>query len=99
MVSLKKEDFKSVTRSLTLNSNTNLASEIYNAGLMLLEKEISHAPFRLIGIGIGKLEECNGTIVSNDLFTKKEKNLEDATDKIRKKYGSGSIFPGILIDK
>ncbi len=98
-IKLKKEDFKSLTRSLTLNSNTNLASEIYNAGLMLLEKEISHAPFRLIGIGIGKLEECNGTIVSNDLFTKKEKNLEDATDKIRKKYGSGSIFPGILIDK
>ena len=98
-IKLKKENFKTLTRSLTLNSGTNLASEIYNAGLVLLEKEISHAPFRLIGIGIGKIEEINGTLHSNDFFKNQEKDLEDATDKIRNKYGSDSIFPGIMIDE
>ena len=66
--------------------------------LTLLEKDISKAPFRLIGLGLENFEKDSNFLTLNNLFSDHSRKLEDATDSIRKKYGSKSIFPGIVIN-
>ena len=66
--------------------------------LFTKEKDISKAPFRLIGLGLENFERNNDFQTLNDLFSDHSKKLEDATDSIRKKYGGDSIFPGIVIN-
>ena len=95
---LKKDNFKTLNRSLTLNSATQMTSEIYSAALTLLEKDISKAPFRLIGLGLENFEPDNSSHTLDNFFNDHSKKLEDATDGIRKKYGGNSIFPGIVIN-
>ena len=96
---LKKDNFETLTRSLTLNSTTHLANKIYSAALLLLEKELSKAPFRLIGLSLENIVLENNTNIPDDLFNDQSKKLEDATDSIRKRYGSNSIYPGLVINK
>ena len=96
---LKKDNFKLLTRSLTLQSPSQFARDIYPAALLLLEREINHAPFRLIGVGLENFEASDDQQIFNDLLHNKATHLENATDKIRKKYGNDSIFPGLLLTK
>lgn len=96
---LKKDNFKTLTRSLTLSIGTNLANQIYTSATLLLEKELNQAPFRLIGLSLENFEQLPAYSSSSDLFSNHNKKLEDATDKIRKKYGHTSIFPGLLMNK
>ena len=62
-----------------------------------MDKDISKAPFRLIGLGLENFELDNSFHTLNNFFSDHSKKLEDATYGIRKKYGGNSIFPGIVI--
>ena len=93
---VKKDNFKTITRSLTLESATQLASKIFPTALVLLEREMSKAPFRLMGLSLENLLKNQSDQTTNELFNDTGAKLEGATDIIRKKYGHKSIFRGLI---
>ncbi len=93
---LKTKDFKSRTRSASFSDHTNLAHVIFDVAKAMLQKEVGHESFRLIGVGISNLEE---TTVQNTatLDTKQaaQTKAELAMDAVRKKFGSRAVDRGI----
>lgn len=94
---LKTADFKSRTRSRTLEQPTQLADRLFDAAAALLKPEIDGTAFRLIGIGFSQLES-NAQADQASLFDEelnKRADVEHAMDKIRDKFGTASIEKGI----
>ncbi|TDT51343.1 DNA polymerase IV [Fonticella tunisiensis] len=94
---IKYSDFQTITRQKSV-APTYLTREIYETGVKLLRDNWNGTrPIRLIGIGIGGLEEDGMKQIS--LFDmagdrssiKKEEKLERALDTIKEKYGFDSI--------
>jgi DNA polymerase-4 len=86
-IKLKTRDFKTITRQIS-TTPTQTAKTIFQLADSLLKKEMSKAPFRLIGIGLSELIDEN--LKNNyDLFIENDKNLdlERAIDKISDKFG------------
>ncbi len=93
---LKTSDFKSRTRALSLPDPTQLADRIFRAGLLLLDREMDGTAFRLLGIGLGDIEE-SGRADPADLVDQgalKRKNAELAVDKLREKFGKTAVETG-----
>jgi DNA polymerase IV len=88
-------DFKSITRSKTLEFATDITSELLSAGLDLLKHRLpqNHLPVRLLGFGVGSFDRSADTQLS--LFDESERmqqrNLDIATDEIAKKFGKSAI--------
>ncbi len=94
---LKTGDFKSRTRSRTLDQPTQLADRLFDAAKALLKPEADGTAFRLIGIGFSQLQ-TNAQADQASLFDRdlnKRADVEHAMDKIRGKFGAGSIDKGI----
>lgn len=93
---LKTKRFRSLTRTVTLTTPTQLAEVIYRTGKPLLERELARGPFRLIGIGAGTLTEATVAdlpdLLADDL--EQVKGVERAMDAIRAKFGSKAIRKG-----
>ncbi|MEQ8735579.1 MAG: DNA polymerase IV [Rhodospirillaceae bacterium] len=93
---LKTARFRTLTRTLTLSSPTQLAEILYRATKPMLEREIKRGPFRLIGIGAGALTESAVAdlpdLVSGDLH--QVKGIEQAMDAVRAKFGKSAIRKG-----
>jgi DNA polymerase-4 len=99
---IKYADFSSITRQTTVPA-TYLVKDIYAAGKMLLDKNWSNKPIRLLGIGLSGFDNCDTQQLSlfQDVEEKgindnKADSLENAIYNIRKKYGQSIIKPGIL---
>ena len=93
---LKTSDFKSRTRALSLPDPTQLADRIFRAGLLLLDREIDGTPFRLLGIGLGDIED-EGRADPVDLVDEgasKRQKAELAVDKLREKFGKKAVETG-----
>jgi len=90
-VKIRYNNFKTLTRRLSLAYPVNSSNEIYKIGRELLIKDsLLEKPVRLLGIGIGKLSYGKNVQVS--LFGKKDLNeLNKAIDNIKDKYGEKSI--------
>ncbi len=98
---LKTAKFRSLTRSRTLGTATQLAELIYREGAELLEKECDGTPYRLIGIGISGLIDAD-LVQEDDLFDTEKKNIqatETAIDAIRDKFGLAAIQKGRSLRK
>ena len=94
---LKTKDFESRTRSLSLAEGTNLAHVLFEAGANMLRKEVG-PKFRLIGIGIHRLEENAETnLPALDSKHVSLTNVELAMDKIRDRFGGTAIDRGISL--
>jgi len=93
---LKTARFRTLTRTLTLSSPTQLAEILYRTTKPMLEREIKRGPFRLIGIGAGILTESAVAdlpdLVSGDLD--QVKGVERAMDAVRAKFGNSAIRKG-----
>jgi len=98
---LKTKDFSSRTRALSVEEPTNLAHVMFDAGKKLLRKETGREQFRLIGIGISRLDETDGAPIAElDLHRLQLSKAEAAIDKIREKFGNTAVDRGIgLKDK
>lgn len=101
---MKYNDFKQITRSITLIEPTNDNKEIYQQSCQLLKKtEAGKKPVRLLGISLANLcTSESGKQLS--LFSKKNthqkrRNLHEAMDTISEKFGRTAIQPGTLADK
>ena len=93
---MKTADFKSRTRNRRLDDPTQLADRIFRTGLSLLEKETDGTKFRLIGIGVSDLRD-GGLADPPDLVDRQAERraaAEAAMDKLRDKFGKGSVETG-----
>lgn len=93
-IAIKYSDFRSITRQRSIPP-TYLTKEIYETGKRLLEQNWSISrPVRLIGIGLGDLEEGMAkqmSIFDAHNYNVREEKIERVMDKIREKYGHDKI--------
>jgi DNA polymerase-4 len=106
-------NFKTITRSHTLDLPTNLAPRIWSAARALLDR-VPPGPLRLLGVSLSGLEDVRAP-VQGQLFQpvapslgkpdeppSEDTRLERATaslDKLRRKYGAGTIVPASLLGR
>ncbi len=96
VLKMKTADFKSRTRNRHLEDPTQLADKIFRTGLDLLEKETDGTKFRLIGIGVTDLGDA-GRADPPDLIDQQSSRraaAEAAMDKLRDKFGKGTVETG-----
>lgn len=99
---VKYNDFKQITRSVTLQGYTNDGSVIYENICNLLEKTaVGKRPVRLLGISVSHLvDEGSGkqlSLFAQNYSNQKRKELNKTLDSIYEKFGDKSIRPGALI--
>jgi len=102
-------NFKTVTRSKTLDFPTNLGTRLYAVARELLER-VPPGPLRLLGVSVAGLDDVREPIQAT-LFDEVEPMLEAtpgdgrrartqaAVDKLRKRYGRGAVVPGSLVGR
>lgn len=93
---LKRKDFRTLTRSVTLHDPTQLAQTLFRTTRPLLEKETrTGTPYRLIGVGLSDL--CQAGADQSDLVDTsiaKRAAAERAADRAREKFGLGAVQTG-----
>jgi DNA polymerase IV len=105
-ITLKYSDFHVVTRQTTIPA-TCATKEIYQAGCRLLEQNWNRMrSVRLIGISLSGFHE-GGSSAQLSLFdqiedgvkSEKDRRIDNAMDKLRKKHGSEIITFATLVKK
>jgi len=90
---IKFQDFSSITRSRTLARPTDITTEIFEAGRMLLTAEKLPQPVRLIGTGVSNFRFVQAELpLMPDAGRKRSQQLDQAMDRIRDKFGNKSIL-------
>ena len=93
---LKTKDFKSRTRSQSLQDATQLAHRIYDVAHPLLLKEAVGPVFRLIGVGISNLQlATHEDYQTLDVKQTAQTKAELAIDAIRNKFGKDAVEKGL----
>lgn len=95
---LKTAGFRLRTRARHLMMPTQLANVLYEAGLVLLQREVDGTPFRLIGIGVSGLEAADGTDPADLLEPQiaRKAAAERAMDRVRSRFGRAAVVRGKL---
>jgi DNA polymerase IV len=102
-------NFKTLTRSHTLDFPTNLGARMWSVARELLDR-VPPGPLRLLGVQISALEDVR-TPVQGQLFPgsapQREKPGQEADtrlsrateglDRLRRKYGAGTVVPASLL--
>ncbi len=94
---LKRTNHAGLTRRVSLGDSTQSADRIYRTAHPMLDRALSEGPFRLIGVGISDLVNAEGADLTDDLLdpnAAKRRAAEQATDKIRAKFGKDLIVKG-----
>ena len=103
-------DFRTVTRTRTLEFPTNLGPRMYTVARELLGR-VERRPLRLLGIQVSKLEDVrqpvqaelfNGAPSARQMWAESTAKLASATkslDKIRRKFGRDAIQPASLMGR
>ncbi|GAB5455029.1 MAG: DNA polymerase IV [Henriciella sp.] len=93
---LKTKDFRTLTRSATLPTGTNLANTLFKITKPLLAREAhGERAYRLIGVGLSHLQEAR--FDDRDLVdpgVEKRAKAERASDAARSKFGLSSVVSG-----
>ena len=101
-------NFKTLTRSHTLDYSINLGPKIYAVCRELLER-VPEGPLRLLGVQLSQLEDVR-TPMQTELFGEnsmaapsadeaKLARASKALDSLRKKYGRGTVLPASLLGR
>lgn len=94
---LKKADFGLVSRRVSLGDSTQIADRIYRTARGLFDTAGTTGPFRLLGVGISDLEPAGEADRIGDLLDPdagKRAKAEEASDKIRARFGKDAILKG-----
>jgi len=94
---LKRNDFRLLTRRLSLPDGTQIADRLYRAARSLYDQTDHPKPYRLIGVGLSDLIPAEAADRSSDLLDPQEARrieAERATDAIRKRFGEDAILKG-----
>jgi len=90
-------DFQTITRAQTLAEPTDITGEISRVAAELLEQCLpASRRVRLLGVGVSGFE--TGRTVQASLFPDEDRqklqHLDEATDQIRERFGSGALQRG-----
>jgi DNA polymerase-4 len=99
-------NFKTVTRSRSLDLPVNIGKRIYATARELLDK-LPDGPLRLLGVQLSNLSDVRAPVQAG-LFAElepargeeSERKLERATqalDRLRTRFGAGTVTPGSLL--
>ncbi len=93
---LKATDFKTRTRSHSLEAPTQLADRIFRVAREALVREADGTAFRLLGVGISNLVGAEGCDPADlvDEGAGKRAAAERAVDKVRAKFGRAVLGKG-----
>lgn len=94
---IKRADFKSLTRRVSLSDPTQLADRIFRHARALFDQLDDPGPFRLIGCGISDLSPAENADMAGDLLdpdAARRNRAERATDSIRNRFGKTAIIKG-----
>jgi DNA polymerase IV len=94
VLKLRRTDFRIVTRRVTLAEPVQTARALFAAGRALMAPELGR-PYRLIGIGMGDVQDAVET--PSALFDSPEARVlktETAIDRLRAKFGAGAVVAG-----
>lgn len=102
---LRYADFQTITRSQTLPQATNVTREIWQVAVEMLEQRLPHRrqAVRLLGVGVSGLHAHQERQLS--LFSEEEQDhekqsrLDETTDAILDKFGSGAVSRGLNLEK
>lgn len=93
---LKTANFKTRTRSISLDAPTQLADRIFRVAREALAREAQGTAYRLLGVGIGNLApegECDpADLVDEDAG--KRAAAERAIDRVRARFGRDALGKG-----
>ena len=98
---LKYSDFRSVSRSRTLNMPSNATKTIFDTASALLENYGRPAKVRLIGVGVSNFEEPTiqyQLFDNRDIAEKKFQKVDQAIDQLTDKFGISIIKRGTAVD-
>jgi DNA polymerase-4 len=96
-------DFKTISRSLTLEQSTNITQELLNGGMELLTQRLppQHLPVRLLGFGVSKIAESSQS-QQRQLFEQpareRQRDLDRVADQITAKFGNLAIRRGARLE-
>ena len=92
---LKTIKFRTITRSKTIKTPTQLADVIYRVAFELLIPN-SRGTYRLMGVGLSTLSDNIGSVETDflDDHDIKQEKLEKTIDQIREKVGANAIGKG-----
>jgi DNA polymerase IV len=99
---IRFSDFKTVTRSMTLEFPTDITAELVRCAHTLFEERIqlNRQSVRLIGVGVSNF--ANSTMTQLSLFDEPEReqqrSLDSATDEIAKRFGKAAIYRAAKLD-
>ncbi len=98
---LKTANFRIVSRQMSLPAPTQLAETLYRCGRKLLEKEAKGTAYRLIGIGVGDIQDAADAdpLDLADPEGIQRRKVESAIDAVRAKLGKDSIVKGRSLEK
>ncbi|MEL6830787.1 MAG: DNA polymerase IV, partial [Pseudomonadota bacterium] len=93
---LKTQQFKTLTRSTTLTTPTQLAQTLFRATQPLLAKEVGTGQaYRLIGVGLSHLSPAKGDAPDLiDPSVEKRAKAERASDLARDRFGDAAVTTG-----
>jgi DNA polymerase IV len=93
---LRYADFTTLSRQATLPTPADGNEIIYATGLKLLRGALgpSRLPVRLLGMGVSEFQEKGQQFSLFDQAAAREAKLDEAIDRIRRKYGFTAIQTG-----
>ena len=96
VLKLKTAAFRILTRSATLDDPTQLSDVLFRVGRSLLAREADGTNYRLLGIGLSKIEPADRCDPPNllDQRAARRANVERAMDTVRAKFGDGAVRKG-----
>jgi DNA polymerase-4 len=99
-IKVKFSDYRSVTRSKSLDKATDRTRTIYDIAVELLDALTLRLPVRLIGVGVSNFGDKPRQL---SLFDEPEEEaagdeLDKTVDSIRKRFGKEALLRGDLLD-
>ena len=91
-IKLKRADFQIVTRQRALAKPTDVAAELYAAGVSLLNSIELGRPFRLVGLGAYDLDSPAGqSQLALPIADGRARRLETTIDGVKERFGAGAV--------
>lgn len=96
VLKLRYADFETITRRRTLKEPSDADQAIFNTGLELLERALKERRklVRLVGIGVSGLIAACRQLHLWEKTVERQALLDQALDRLRQKYGYGSLQTG-----
>lgn len=99
-VTIRGNDMKKRSHQQNLPAATDITTDIYHAAVSLLrELWDGQTPLRLLGLGVTNLDrgEFEQLSLFEDPDKEKKRSADQAADRIREKFGRGSIMRGSML--